>query len=423
MHILVLGGGAREHAIVRALKGSPKVTKVSCAPGNPGIALEATTYLTDPNDSRRVVELVGRIKPDLVIIGPEAPLAAGIADALHNSHIPVFGPLQNSARLETSKIYSKEFMIRNQIPTARAVICANKEEMLVAQKEFSAPYVVKADGLAAGKGVRICKDDEEFKKCAEDFFDKKVLGPSATKVLIEEFIQGDELSLMLLVADGKYSLLPVSQDHKKLLDKDLGPNTGGMGAFAPVKKWAKSLKKLEDVVIQPTIAGLTKDGIPYRGVLYIGVMMTKSGPFVLEYNVRFGDPEAQVLLPLLKGDWADVFLNVANGKIPKLSWKTDAAVCVVLAAPGYPDDPKKGVKILIDRDTLKQTAQTYLLHASTFSHQGLYTNGGRVISSVAVDKTVAGARKKAYHLIKSVTFEGMQFRNDIALEKGKNGRR
>jgi phosphoribosylamine--glycine ligase len=206
MHILVLGGGAREHAIVRALKTSPNVTKVSCAPGNPGIALEATTYLTDPTDSRRVVELVGRIKPDLVVIGPEAPLAAGVADALHNSHVPVFGPLQNSARLETSKVYSKEFMVRNQIPTAKAIVCSSKDEMLGVQNQFTAPYVVKADGLAAGKGVRICKDATEFTKCAQDFFDSKILGASTTKVLVEEFVRGEELSLMLLVADGKKTL-------------------------------------------------------------------------------------------------------------------------------------------------------------------------------------------------------------------------
>jgi phosphoribosylamine--glycine ligase len=224
---------------------------------------------------------------------------------------------------------------------------------------------------------------------------------------------------MLLVADGNYGLLPLSQDYKKLLDKNQGPNTGGMGAFAPVKKWSKHIKKLEELVIRPTLEGLAKEKIPYRGVLYIGVMMTKNGPFVLEYNVRFGDPEAQVLLPLLKSDWADAFLSIAQGKIPKLTWKNEAAVCVVLAAPGYPESPQKGVKILIDKNTLKQTGQNYLLHASTFSHQGLYTNGGRVLSAVAIDKTVAGARKKAYQLIKSVIFEGMQYRKDIALEKGK----
>jgi len=423
MHILVLGGGAREHALVRALKKSPKVKKLSCAHGNPGISLEATCYLTDPNDSRRVIELTNRIKPDLVIVGPEVPLAAGVSDALRNSHIAVFGPSQSAARLETSKVFSKQFMTKNNIPTARAIVCSSKEEMLEAQKQFTPPFVVKADGLAAGKGVCICVDEKEFEKCADDFFVKKILGAAASQVLVEEFADGEELSLMLLVADGNYTLLPVSQDHKKLLDKDEGPNTGGMGAFAPVKKWAKSLAKLESSIVKPTLKGLAKENIGYRGILYIGVIMTKAGPLVLEYNVRFGDPEAQVLLPLLKGDWAQVFFDVAEGKIPKLTWSKDSAVCVVLSTAGYPEHPKKGVKILIDRDLLKTDDQQYLLHGSTASYQGLYTNGGRALSVVGIAKTTELARKKAYNLIKAVEFEGMHFRKDIAVEKKKRGGR
>jgi len=423
MHILVLGGGAREHAIVRALKRSPKVKKLSCAHGNPGISQEATCYLTDPNDSRRVIELTNRIKPDLVVIGPEAPLASGVSDALRNSHILVFGPSQEASRLETSKVFSKQFMARNNVPTARAVVCSSKEEILLAKKQFAPPYVVKADGLAAGKGVRICKDDSEFEKCAEDFFVKKVLGGATSQVLVEEFLPGEELSLMVLVADGKYALLPVCQDHKRLLDKNEGPNTGGMGAFAPVKKWSKNLAKLETSIVKPTLEGLLKENFGYRGVLYIGVMMTKAGPVVLEYNVRFGDPEAQVLLPLLKGDWAEVFLSVADGKIPKLVWSKDSAVCVVLSTAGYPEHPKKGVKILINRELLKADDHQYILHGSTASYQGLYTNGGRALSSVAIAKTTDLARKKAYNLIKAVEFEGMHFRKDIALEKKKSGRR
>ncbi len=423
MHILVLGGGAREHALVRALKKSPKVKKLSCAHGNPGISLEATCYLTDPNDSRRVIELTNRIKPDLVVVGPEAPLAAGVSDALRNSHIAVFGPSQSAARLETSKVFSKEFMVRNNVPTARAVVCSSKEEMLEAAKQFKPPYVIKADGLAAGKGVRICENAEEFEKCAEDFFGKKILGGATSKVLVEEFADGEELSLMLLVADGAYGLLPVSQDHKRLMDKDEGPNTGGMGAFAPVKKWGKSLAKLEAEVIKPTLAGLAKENIAYRGLLYIGVMMTKARPLVLEYNVRFGDPEAQVLLPLLKGDWAEVFLDVAEGKIPKLNWSKDTAVCVVLSTAGYPEHPKKGVKILIDRDLLKTGEHQYLLHGATASYQGLYTNGGRALSAVGIARTTELARKRAYTLIKAVEFEGMHYRKDIATEKKKRVRR
>jgi phosphoribosylamine--glycine ligase len=314
-------------------------------------------------------------------------------------------------------------MQRNKVPTAKAIVCASKTEMLEAGQKFEKPVVVKADGLAAGKGVRICKDQTEFEKCATEFFDKKILGDAASKVIVEEFIKGEELSLMILLADGKYSLLPVSQDHKKLLDKDEGPNTGGMGAFAPVKKWTKNLKKLEDTIIAPTLEGMAKENLPYRGVLYIGIIVGPDGPSVLEYNVRFGDPEAQVLLPLLKDDWAEVFFKVAQGQMPKLTWKKDAAVCVVLASPGYPDHPQKGIKIIIDRDLLKSGEHHYLLHGATASYNGLYTNGGRALSSVAVDKTVAEARKKAYQVIKAVTFEGMHYRKDIGVEKVKNGRR
>jgi phosphoribosylamine--glycine ligase len=422
MHILVLGSGGREHALIRALKRSKKVKRLSCAPGNPGISFDAASFLTDPVDPRGVVELSNRIKPDLVVIGPELPLANGVSDTLRQMGFLVFGPSQNAARLETSKAFSKNFMIRHEIPTARSLICTSKEEMLKVQSQFKAPYVVKADGLAAGKGVRICVTPEEYVQCAEDFFDKKLLGSAAQKVLIEDYILGEELSLMVLVADGKYSILPVSQDHKRLFDKNEGPNTGGMGAFAPVKKWSKILTSLEEKIIKPTIAGLVKDKLDYRGVLYIGVIHTKTEAFVLEYNVRFGDPEAQVLLPLLDGDWADVFKQIAQGTVPKLKWKKDFAVAVVIASPGYPENPRKNIKIILEKNLMRGEEKKYLLHASTVSHHGLYANGGRVLNAVAIDKTLAGARKKAYEIIKGVEFEGMQYRSDIALEV-KNGRR
>jgi phosphoribosylamine--glycine ligase len=415
MHILVLGGGGREHALVKALKRAPRVKQVSCAPGNPGIAQEATCYLTDPNDMRTAVELAKRIKPDLVVIGPEAPLAAGVSDALRQQQFHVFGPSQVASQLEISKVFSKEFMLKHNIPTAQSLVCTNAAEVeAAAEEKFKAPWVVKADGLAAGKGVRICENKVELKKCLHDFFEAKTLGKATQKVLLEEHLEGEELSLMLLVSGGKYVVLPVSQDHKRLNEKDKGPNTGGMGAFAPVKHWGKHLKKLEELIIIPTIEGLKKDKIDYRGVLYIGVMMTKSGPFVLEYNVRFGDPEAQVLLPLLDGNWAEVFLKVAKGELPTLKWKKQAAVCVVIAAPGYPDTPQKGLRITIDRKIAKCEDTHYILHAGTIAHNGYFTAGGRVLNVVGIDKTVAAARKKAYQMIKGVLFEGMHFRKDIA---------
>ena len=417
MNVLVLGGGGREHAIVKALKLSPKVKHISCAQGNPGISQDATCYLTDPADIRKVIDLAKRIKPDVVVIGPEGPLAAGVSDALRLLQFNVFGPSQRAAQLETSKVFSKKFMEKYSIPTAAAIVCTSKEELLAAKEKSQGPWVVKADGLAAGKGVRICENAADFNNCVKDFFEKKTLGAATDKVLLEEFIDGEELSLMCLVADGHYEVLPISQDHKKLLDHNRGPNTGGMGAFAPVKQWSKKLTQIIEKVVEPTITGMKKEHFDYRGVLYIGVMMKKDQPYVLEYNVRFGDPEAQALLPLLDGDWGQVFNQVALGKMPKLAWKKQAAVCVVLTASGYPENPQKGAKILIDRNLVKPDGFHYLLHASTASHQGYYTNGGRVLNAVGIDKTLKSARKKAYDLIKGVTFEGMHYRKDIAEEK------
>lgn len=414
MQALVLGGGGREHAIVKALKASKKVELVSCAPGNPGIALDARTYLADPNNSLKIVELAKRIKPELVVIGPEAPLASGVSDALRANEFLVFGPSKMAARLETSKIFSKNFLNRHDIPTAKSEVCDSAESTQAAVEKMGFPCVVKADGLAAGKGVRIVQNAKDLKVCLKDYFEDCIFGDAAKKVIVEEFVEGEEVSVMLLVSGEKYSLLPFSRDHKKLLEKDLGPNTGGMGAYAPIKLKAPLMKAIESKVIKPTLKGLKKDSIPYCGVLYIGLIVKGTNLSVLEYNVRFGDPEAQVLLPLLDGDWYDVFTKVAQGKMPKLKWKKMAAVTVVLAAPGYPEAPVKGLKIFIDRKQYKSTDTNYLLHAGTATHGGFVTNGGRVLNVVGVDKSLAAARKKAYNLIKFIEFRDMQFRKDIA---------
>ena len=414
MHILVLGGGGREHALVKALKSSKKLKQLSCAPGNPGMGQEASCFITDPNDPRKVVELATRIKPDLIVIGPEEPLAKGVSDALRQHQFVVFGPSKAASLLETSKVYSKEFLVRNQIPTAEAIICSSREEVLAAIEKFPSPWVIKADGLAAGKGVRICSTKEELETCLKDFFVLKTLGQATQKVLVERFLEGEEVSAMLLVSGEEYELLPLSQDHKRLNDGNTGPNTGGMGAYAPVKQTAKKIEALKEKIILPILRAFKKEGIDYRGVLYIGLMTKGDDISVIEFNVRFGDPEAQVLLPLLEGDWAQVFLKVAQGSVPKLIWKKQSAVCVVVAAPGYPDSPKKGVRITIDRKISKDSPAQYLLHASTMSHNGYLTNGGRVLNAVGIDKTLGGARKKAYDILKGVEFVDMFFRKDIA---------
>lgn len=414
MHVLVLGGGGREHALVKVLKASSKVKHVSCAPGNPGIAQEATCYLTDPSDTLAVAQLAKRLNPDVVVIGPEAPLAAGVADRLRVTGFQVFGPSKDAARLETSKVFSKDFMTKHQIPTAQYVVCKTKEEVEAACTKFQAPWVIKADGLAAGKGVRICQNEGELKKCLEDFFDKKILGAASHQVVVEEFLAGEEISVLALVAGDKYTILPVAQDYKRLQEKNKGPNTGGMGAYAPVKTKPTLIKKIESTIIEPTLKGLKADRMDYRGVLYFGIMFKGGQPWLLEYNVRFGDPEAQVILPLLSGCWGSAFLSVAQGKIPKLTWKKGAAVCVVIAADGYPDHPIKGKAVKIDTKIAKLSESQQILHASTASHRGYISNGGRVLNMVAYDKTLPVARKKAYDLIKAITFDNMQFRKDIA---------
>ncbi len=418
-NILVLGGGGREHAIVKAIKNSKNITHISCAPGNPGIAKDASCHLTDPTDMRSVLDLVKRIKPDLVVVGPEAPLAAGIVDTLKRFDVRVFGPGQRSAQLESSKVFAKNFMGRHNLPTAKFVICTNLEEMMRAREHFPDVCVVKADGLASGKGVYICKTAEDYTQAAKDLFENKILGKASEKVLIEEFIQGEEMSVLALIADGKFELLPIAQDYKRLQDGDLGPNTGGMGSYAPVKVNAKSLSAIVEKVIEPTLKGMVEEKLDYRGVLYFGLMIKDGEPVILEYNVRFGDPEAQVILPLLNGDWAEVFTQISEGKVPKLKWTTDSAVCVVIASPGYPENPKKGLRILLDREIIKSIGpDLYFLHAGTASHNGYITSGGRVLNVVSVGKKMNQARQKAYELVPGAIIEGMLTRSDIALGIG-----
>lgn len=412
MHILVLGGGGREHAIIKALKESKKVTAISCSPGNPGIGLLARTYLSDPVDKRAVVDLAKRIKPDLVIVGPEAPLAAGVTDALRQNGFLVFGPSQTAAQLETSKVFSKNFLIRHSIPTAKARVCANKDEAIAAKTEFGIPCVVKVEGLASGKGVYICNSESEFEKAINDIFESKAFGNAGERILVEEFLVGEEVSCTLLVSGEKYSLLPFTKDHKRLKENDEGPNTGGMGAFTPVKLKPEIIKKIENSVIKPTIAGLKKDYVDYVGILYIGLMISKDDPKVLEFNVRFGDPEAQVILPLLKGDWAQVFMDAAQGKVGPLKWNPLSGICVVMAAFGYPGPPRRGQKIAFD-PKYNHSKGAYILHAGTATHRGYVTAGGRVLNVVGIDKSFTIARRKAYEVVNTVYFPEAQVRKDI----------
>lgn len=413
MKVLVIGQGGREHAMIRALSLSPSVTDISCIPGSDGISREAVCHKIDLKDSEKILNYVKKTGVQLVVFGPEQPLADGLSDFLRAHDVLVFGPSQQAAQFESSKAFCKDFLVRHKIPTAKSFLVSSIQETLEHAKAFSAPYVLKADGLAAGKGVVIAPTLDELKHSAENFFVKKTLGEASSKALLEEFMDGWEMSFLILTNSQDYAPLPLAQDHKRLQDKNKGPNTGGMGAVAPIEIDDALQAQIRDRIMKPIMSGLQKDNIKYIGVLYVGLMITKEGPKVVEFNVRFGDPEAQVILPLLDGDWAQVFLEMAKGNVPPLKWKSNVqTACVVIAAEGYPDHPVKDVTISGDLE--RQTASSYFLHAGTRAQGDAWvTNGGRVLNSIGIGSTREEALKHAYALIDFCKWSGMQFRRDI----------
>lgn len=412
MRTIVFGTGGREHALVKALAQSAQVTEVHAVPGSDGMAIEALCHNFDPTDFSKLGSLLDRFNFDLAIVGPEAYLDKGLADFLKEKSVAVVGPGQTAARLESSKVFAKKFMVESGVPTAQFAEVESVESTMEAAVQFQPPFVLKADGLAAGKGVFICKDREELKGSAELLFEKKIFGGAGRKALLEEFKEGYELSCLVLTNGSEFEILPPMQDHKRLKDKGEGPNTGGMGVVGPLKLSEEILQSLKEQVVKPSVQGLNRMGLEFRGVLFIGVMMTKEGPSVLEYNVRFGDPEAQALLPLLDGDWGDVFKSLAKGEVRPLSWKRLYSACVVLASPGYPDQPQKGVRIEGQIDF--QTPSSYFLHAGTsFGDKVWTTNGGRVLNAIGLGLTQEEALEKAYQQASHVTWSGMQMRQDI----------
>lgn len=425
MKVLVIGKGGREHAMVRALSQSPEVAQVFAMPGSDGIS-KIAICLSDVSKSPE--DLVAQVKKnavDLVVVGPEVPLVNGVASALRESNVLVVGPNKEPAKLEGSKIFAKEFMREFSIPTADAVTVKSVAETEKAMAQFKPPYVLKADGLASGKGVFICKDKVELLKAAQDIFERKTLGPAGSQALLEQSLLGYELSVFVLVTETGHAVLPFFRDHKRLLDGDRGPNTGGMGVIGPIEVDQKLLREINAKIIEPSVAGIQKKGWTYRGLLYIGVMVVDSEPaetklngadgrkpYVLEYNVRFGDPEAQCIFPLLDGDWAKVFYKVARGEVSELAWKKLFATCVVVAAPGYPDFPKKGEKIL--GDLYRETVGAYLLHAGTKKQESNWvSDGGRVLNAVGLGGSQAESMTKAYQLVDSIIWPGKVFRKDI----------
>lgn len=411
MNVLVIGKGGREHAIVMALNNGTVTKKVFVLPGSAGMESEAVRLNVAMEDPTAVIQAAKDNAIDLVIIGPEDPLVAGLADQLRESGFAVFGPDRNAAQLEGSKIYSKEFMEKYAIPTAKYVVVQSVKDVQQQLGKFTPPYVLKADGLAAGKGVFICKTEADLLSAAKKIFEQNLLGTAGHTAILEQFQPGYELSFFVLTNGNDYVPLPLAQDHKKLKTGDMGPNTGGMGTVAPIQITRNLYKEIISKVVKPTIAGLHEENFVYRGVVFIGLMITDDGPSVLEYNIRFGDPETQVLLPLLHGDWGQVFKTLAEGEIPELEWKKIAATCVVLAAENYPDDPVKGTPI---RGDFAKSNNHYLLHAGTDRKQDQWiTNGGRVLNAVGIGKTMHQSIELAYQQAQKVSWTGMQIRRDI----------
>jgi phosphoribosylamine--glycine ligase len=408
--VLVIGGGAREHALCRSLSLDPDVTALHCAPGNAGIAEAAELHQVDALDGAAVARLAGDLAADLVVIGPEAPLVAGVADAVRAAGIPCFGPSKEAAQLEGSKAFAKDVMAAAGVPTARSYVCTTPAEIDAALDAFGAPYVVKDDGLAAGKGVVVTSDVEQARAHAL----------SCDRVVIEEYLDGPEVSLFA-ITDGT-AVLPLTpaQDFKRALDGDEGPNTGGMGAYSPLP-WAdpKLVDEVMASVLQPTVDELRRRGTPFSGLLYAGLAITSRGVRVIEFNARFGDPETQVVLARLRTPLAGVLLHAANGTLdsePPLTWRDEAAVTVVVAAHNYPGTPRTGDPITgLDEVAELDAPHAYVLHAGTKRDGGAVVSaGGRVLSVTATGDDLAQARERAYAAVGRIRLDGSQHRTDIA---------
>ncbi len=405
---MVLGQGGREHALARELSRS---SKVYAWPGSDGMTSVAQCTGGLLSDHAAIIQFAKKEKVDLVVVGPDQALADGVVDALEAENILAFGPRKDAAKLEWSKIFSKEFMMQAHLPTAPYQIVSSASEIESALPKFTPPYVLKADGLALGKGVFICKTKRELLQSAHSIFVDKTLGPAGARAILEQFTPGWELSLHVLTNGKGYALFPGAQDHKRLLDGDEGPNTGGMGAVAPVPISSELMSMIKSRVLEPLMAHMQASRMDYRGVLYVGLMITPEGPSVIEFNSRFGDPEAQVFLPLLDGDWAEAFFDIAQGKLPILRWKNKASACVVLANKGYPDKPQNGLEI---KGSLEPQESSYILHAGTKrSNDGWSTQGGRVLNAIGLGADLETALSHAYSQAQLVSWTGMQLRSDI----------
>lgn len=417
INVLIIGSGGREHALVKAVKRSPMLERLVCAPGNGGIAEDCEVVFVAADDIAGIVKLAKDGKFDLVISGPEVPLSMGLADALRAEGIAVYGPNKNGAILEASKAFSKNFLKKYNIPTAAG---ENFTDFDAARKYIeSAPFdvVIKASGLAAGKGVIIPETKARAIEAAREMLEGGAFGESGREIVVEEKMEGEEASIMLMVCGKDYVMLPPSQDHKRVGEGDTGLNTGGMGAYAPAAVATESvLRDVRENIIRPTLDGLIKEGIDYRGTLYVGIMITKTGAKVVEFNVRFGDPECQVLMPLIESDALEVLNDIANGRLDasKVKIADKFAAIVVVCAGGYPDKYRKGDAISFPAKS-EIPEGCWIIHAGTSLKDGkILTSGGRVLGMVGTDATLQGALDKAYALCAKTSFDGAFYRRDIA---------
>jgi phosphoribosylamine--glycine ligase len=418
MNVLVIGSGGREHAIALKIKQSPKLSKLFCSPGNPGTENISHNIQLDISDHSKIKDFCSQNNIELVVIGPEQPLVDGIADYLKEFNIKVFGPSSKAAQIESSKTFAKKVMFEADVPTAKYVEFSSSQliKAIAYLDELDYPTVIKADGLAAGKGVLICSDKSEAENAIREIFEQKIFGDSGNKLIIEEFLEGEEASIFAITDGENFICLPAAQDHKRIGDGDTGKNTGGMGAYAPAPIISESLsKEIETKIIKPVITQMMKTGNKFIGCLYAGLIITKSGPKVIEFNCRFGDPETQVVLPILNGDFLQLLYSAACGRldINSVQYSGGSSVCVVAASKGYPDEYVKGFEIngldLHDDEII-------IYHSGTKAENDkILTNGGRVlgVTSVLKEFNLVRAQKKSYEAINKINFDGIYYRKDI----------